>query len=234
MLSEAGESWHSKHGMTGHSVPQVTAGDGHGLDLEGEHSGSSTAAVYVLGGTQRSLRLKYQVVAEIRRDGVGAKILVATVPGITEYSGDLERNLTNDEWTVRELARNGVRSEDIEFISLHDGFFGTFSEARTLRAISAERGIEKLLLVCSAYHSRRVRVTFSALLRGSGVEIEVHTADEKVGRWALFVEYAKLVFYEHVLIPFEAWSQKRAKTALAMNFSHTEFTRLGGAKRAQS
>jgi hypothetical protein len=159
--------------------------------------------------------LKYLIVAEIRGDGEGEKILVATVPGITEYAGDLERNLTNDEWTIRELARNGVGVEDIEFITLEDGFFGTFREARTLRAISDERGIEKLLLVCSEYHSSRVRATFSALFRSSGVEIAFHTADEKVGKWALILEYVKLVFYENVLIPFELWSQKREQSVLS-------------------
>jgi hypothetical protein len=175
-------------------------------------------AVLVMAWTQRSLRLKYRVVVDLVQDVPAEKILVATVPGITEYAGDLERNLTNDEWTIRELARNGVGVEDIEFITLEDGFFGTLTEARTLRALCEERRIEKLLLVCSEYHSSRVRATFSALLKDVGVEIAFHTADEKVGRWARLFEYAKRVLYENVLIPFELWSQKRGKPGLSAEF----------------
>ena len=98
---------------------------------------------------------------------------------------------------------------------LQNGFFGTLKEARTLRAISIERGIERLVLVCSEYHSRRVWVTFSALLKDLGVEIEVHTADEKVGVWGLLIEYVKLLSYKYVLIPYEMWSLNRDKMALS-------------------
>jgi uncharacterized SAM-binding protein YcdF (DUF218 family) len=108
-----------------------------------------------------------------------------------------------------------VGREDIEFINLENGFFGTLTEAKTLRTLSVERGIERLVLVCSGYHSRRVWMTFSALFEGSGVEIEIHTADEKIGTWGLLIEYGKFLFYKNVLIPFEVWSQKREKLGLS-------------------
>jgi hypothetical protein len=39
---------------------------------------------------------------------VAYKILIMTEPGITEYSPDLDRNLTNDEWVVMKLISIGV------------------------------------------------------------------------------------------------------------------------------
>jgi len=124
-----------------------------------ENGDTGKRAVYVLGGTQLSLRSKYRRAAFLLHQGGAEKAFVLSSPGITEYAGDLGRNLTNDEWTVRQLTRLRVGEERIEFIALQDGFFGTLREAKTLRTISLERGIERLVLVCSAYHSRRVLVT---------------------------------------------------------------------------
>ena len=180
-----------------------------------ENGDTGKRATYVLGGTQHGLRSKYGRAAFLLHQGTVEKVFVLSSPGITEFARDLGRNLTNDEWTVRQLTRLGVEEERIEFIALEDGFFGTLKEAKTLKAISGERGIERLVLVCSAYHSRRVWVTFSALFGDLGVEIEIHTAEEKVGVGGVLVEYAKLLFYKYVLIPYEGWSQKREGMALS-------------------
>ena len=164
--------------------------------------------IYILGGSQNSLRLKYRKAASLVQRGVSERIFVLHSPGITEFARDLGRNLTNDEWTLRQLTRLGVEEERIEFISLQENFFGTLTEAKTLRSISMERGIDTLVLVCSTYHSKRVRVTFSGLLEGSGVEFEIQTVDERIGLGGLLIECAKLFLYENILIPFERWSQE--------------------------
>ena len=165
---------------------------------------------YVLGGSQNSLRLKFRTTADLYVKGMSGKILIASLPGITEYAEDVGRNLSNEEWKIRQLNHMGIEQDKIEFINLQDGYFGTMREAKTLKTISIERGIDRVVLVCSAYHSKRVSVTFSEILKDSGVEIEVFTADEKVILRGLLLEYAKLVFYENLLIPFEVWSQKKA------------------------
>ena len=113
--------------------------------------------------------------------------------------------MTDNEWSVKQLTRLGVSSDKIEFITIIPGLFGTFSEAKTLKKIAGERGIQNLLLVCSAYHSQRVWVTFSALLQQKGVKIEIHGADESVGLRGLLVEYGKLLVYKYLLIPFHKW-----------------------------
>jgi uncharacterized SAM-binding protein YcdF (DUF218 family) len=214
VLSEGKETGKLRKSVMGVLMARLGVGEPPGLEPE-PGRGTTRKTIYVLGGSQHSMKLKYGVVADIQKSGGGERILVATVAGITEYAPDLERNLTNDEWTLRQLERLGVGREDIEFINLENGFFGTLTEAKTLRTLSVERGIERLVLVCSGYHSRRVWMTFSALFEGSGVEIEIHTADEKIGTWGLLIEYGKFLFYKNVLIPFEVWSQKREKLGLS-------------------
>lgn len=172
---------------------------------ETETRGPTRVAIYVLGGSQNSLRLKYHTAVGLYQKGGAEKLMIASVEGITEYAQDIDRNLTKDEWTVRQLTSQGVKCEDISFIMLQDGFFGTLREAKTLKTICIERGIEKLLLVCSSYHCKRVRSTFSAIFKNTGVEIDVHSADEQVGLRGLFIEYLKLIFYDKILIPLERY-----------------------------
>lgn len=168
---------------------------------------NSKKAIYVLGGTQDSLELKYRAAAVVYKKDETEKLMVASSGGVTEYSQKLERNLTNDEWTINQLTGDGVRCEDIVFIKLQDGFFGTLREAETLREIVPRKSIKKLVLVCSAYHCKRVRYTFSIILENTGVQIHIRPVDEQVGGIVLVVEHLKLIFY-HILIPLHRYFVK--------------------------
>lgn len=156
-------------------------------------------AIYVLGGGQDSLRVKYATVASLYHTGIGKKVMILHVPGITEYDKALGRNLTNDEWSLKQLLNLGLAREDIETITIPMGYFGTYSEARKVADIIRRTGVRKLILVCSSYHTKRVFITFSAML--TGVVIEIHPAYEKVGLGLLLNEYVKLIFYKNILIP---------------------------------
>jgi len=158
-------------------------------------------AIYVLGGDQNSLRVKYATTARIYHAGIGKKVMVLYKPGIAEYDKVLNRNLTNDEWSLKQLEGLGLAYQDIEFISLPKSYFGTFSEAKGIADIITKRGIKRLYLVCSSYHAKRVWITFSAFLRNTGVAINIYSADEKVGLRVLLDEYVKLVFYDNLLVP---------------------------------
>lgn len=54
-------------------------------------------AIYILGGSQRSLEYKFETAADLYNSGVRKKVLILHHPGITEYSPSLRRNLTNDD-----------------------------------------------------------------------------------------------------------------------------------------
>ncbi len=109
--------------------------------------------LYVLGGTQTSLIYKFKIVADLYHRGLCKKILLLSGPGMTEYDPLLGRNLTNNEWAVKQLAGRGIKKEDIELLSLEKGFFGTLTEAKGISDIAAKRRYERVILVTSPHHT---------------------------------------------------------------------------------
>jgi hypothetical protein len=65
-------------------------------------------AMYVLGGTQRSLELKFDTASILYHNGISKKILILSRLGKTEYSRLLKRNLTNDEWDFLKLEQRKI------------------------------------------------------------------------------------------------------------------------------
>ena len=53
-------------------------------------------AIYILGGSQRSLEFKYKTAAQLFHKGMCKRIWILSRPGKTEYSTALVRNLTNN------------------------------------------------------------------------------------------------------------------------------------------
>ena len=162
--------------------------------------------LYVLGGNQVNLKLKFVAAERLYHKGIVRRLFVLSVPGITEYDQSIQRNLTNDEWSTRELSKLGIRKDDVEFIHVKEGFFGTLSEAKSVARVLSRRGIKDLLLVCSSYHSMRVEIAFSTYLKDDGVKMKIFSVDEKVPLTYLLAEYTKLILYEKFLIPFEVHS----------------------------
>ena len=112
--------------------------------------------IYVLGGNQDSLVNRFRKAASLYHKGFSKKILILSRPGITEFSPELGRNLTNNEWAIKELEKLNVRKEDVEPVSVQNNGFGTLSEARNLSDVVRKRGCNRLILVTSDYHTRRV------------------------------------------------------------------------------
>jgi hypothetical protein len=171
------------------------------------NSDDDNVYIYVLGGTHASLKLKFQVVADLYEKDRADTIMILNSTRMTEYDKDLDRNLTDNEWSVKQLTSLGVKTEHIEFIDIESGFFGTLSEARTLANLAEIKEIQNLYLVCSSYHSKRALITFSALFQDSVVDIKIHGTDEWIGLTGLFFEYGKLIMYENFLIPYNLWKQ---------------------------
>src|SRR5205807_127776 len=122
-------------------------------------NGSNTV-IYVLSGAQQSLEDRFKTAADLYHQGMASKILILSRTGITAYSPMIDRNLTNDEWTVEKLVSLGVPKEDIELVKIENGFFGTFTEAEGISNLVLNRGYKSLILVSSRYHTRRVWESF--------------------------------------------------------------------------
>lgn len=161
----------------------------------------SNGVIYILGGAQESLTYRFKTAADLYNRGIGKKILILSEPGITEYDPVIERNLTNDEWTIRKLVEFGVKKEVIEPVLLEKGFWGTFTEAKGISSIVIKRDCKHLTLVSSSYHTMRVWVTFSRFLQNRDIKLNICASNDHVNLRKLLLEYLKLVIYENVVLP---------------------------------
>lgn len=157
--------------------------------------------IYVLGGGQDSLVNRFRIAASLYHKGFSEKILILSRPGITEFSPELGRNLTNNEWAIRELEKLHVRKEDVEPVPVKNNVFGTLGEAKDLSDIVRKKGCNRLILVTSDYHTRRVFHAFSKYLSDDSIELYIYGAEDEKNIRYLFSEYIKLFIYVRFAIP---------------------------------
>jgi uncharacterized SAM-binding protein YcdF (DUF218 family) len=136
-----------------------------------------------------------------------APLIILTHDGErSNWSDSQQRNPFFVERAAEELRRAGVPAERIEV--LPRTVSSTHEEAMLLREYTTEHQIHSILLVTSAYHSRRALWTMRRVLRGSGVEVGLSAA--ALGRetpssvtwwwyprgWRIVAgEYLKLAYY---------------------------------------
>jgi uncharacterized SAM-binding protein YcdF (DUF218 family) len=157
-------------------------------------------AIYILGGAENSLELKFQTAAELYHKGICKKILIPRRPGITEYSSLLRRNLTNDEWAIRQLEKLDIPKTSIELVDIEKGWFGTLTEAKTISELAVRRRYRNVLLITSPCHTHRVKVSFAKYLRSHNITFYVEGSSERGLLRGLIVEFIKLEVYEHILV----------------------------------
>jgi uncharacterized SAM-binding protein YcdF (DUF218 family) len=99
-----------------------------------------------------------------------------------------------------------VPSDKITVLLVQGGVTSTRDEAVVLRHYIEEHGIERVILVTSAFHTRRAQWIFDKVLAGSGVSVEISAAPQwkfdKTNWWReerglimLTNEYLKLIYY---------------------------------------
>ncbi len=155
-------------------------------------------ALYILGGSESSLLPKFKLAARLYQEGRCAKILTLSRPGITAYSFELERNLTNDEWTVKHLTGLGVPAADIQTLSFEQEAFGTLTEAKGLAKTAESRAYQCLILLSTSHHTERVHLSFSHYLPDQ--KLYVLASDKPVYLRHLLVEYCKYLVYKWFLL----------------------------------
>lgn len=168
--------------------------------IENFPPGTTCDAAYVLGGSPPSLLLKCKKVASLYRQGRCKKLLIPHRPGITEYNPQLGRNLTNDEWSIRQLERLGIPERSIQLVNIKKGFFGTYSEAKTISSFAVHWGYKSLLLVTAPHHTRRTLASFEYFLRAHPTNLYIEASSEKAGLHELLLEFLKLQVYNLFLL----------------------------------
>ena len=164
--------------------------------------------IYVMGGSQRSLKYRFQTAAELHHKGMGKKLLLLSEPGISEYDPQIGRNLTNDEWAVNKLVEFGVQKEDIELVILKKGHLGTFTEAEGISDIVLRRGYRSLILVTSSSHTMRTWLSFSEFLKDKNTALYIYASNDGISLYNLLIEYSKLLIYKNFVLPINDEAKK--------------------------
>lgn len=157
-------------------------------------------AAYILGGGQESLKTKYIFSAAVFASGKCKKILILSRQGTTEYDLGLGRNLTNDEWSLIQLKKYGVPSQNIQLLKIESGYFGTYSEAKYVSKFADKNDLKSLLVITSPHHTNRVKKSFAYFFDDVMTNFCVAASDHEVNFLELLAEFLKVKFYQLFLL----------------------------------
>ena len=166
---------------------------------------SRADALAVLAGSSTYLERTHHA-AQLFHAGRAPRIILTNDNIPSGWSAAEQRNPLFVERAAEELRSAGVPADKIEIVP--GDVLSTYDEAVRLRDYASQRGWRSLLVVTSAYHSRRVRWTLQRVFTGSGVTIGVDAAPPghqtpPAGTWWLHRfgwnlvpgEYAKMIYY---------------------------------------
>jgi uncharacterized SAM-binding protein YcdF (DUF218 family) len=118
----------------------------------------------VLGGSSTYLERTHHA-AQLFYEGRAPKIILTNDNLQSGWSAEEARNPLFVERASAELKRLGIPPDKIEI--LRGGVVSTFDEAVQTRQFALERGLKSILIVTSAYQSRRALWTFRRVFQGS-------------------------------------------------------------------
>jgi len=162
-------------------------------------------AVAVLSGAA-AYKERTAYAAELFRAGRAPRIVLTNDNYKGGWSPVEERNPFYYELETAELIRMGVPKERI--VVILEPVDGTYEEARVLRRHAESNGLKSMLVVTSAYHSRRAWWTLRKVFSGADLSLGLESVPPgrqtpTPGFWWLQVrgwkevppEYLKLAYY---------------------------------------
>lgn len=127
-------------------------------------------ALLVLSGSSNYVE-RARWAARLYREGRAPLILLTDDGQRGGWSNEEQRNPFFVERAARELSRAGVPPEKIEV--LPGVVSSTYDEALALRSFASSRGLRSVLVVTSAYHSRRALWTMRRVSDKTGLEVGI-------------------------------------------------------------
>lgn len=129
-------------------------------------------AILVLSGSSVYKERTHKA-AEIYKKGVAKKILLSDDGGLAGWSVKEQRNPPFIYLAEQELIAQGVAKEDIEFLA--PKVTGTIYEARNMRKKIEKEKWRSIVIVTSAYHTKRSLWTFEKVI-GRKVNIGINSS----------------------------------------------------------
>lgn len=162
-------------------------------------------ALLVLSGSSEYVE-RTRHAAQLFNEGRAAKIILTNDNERGGWSYEEQRNPLFVERERDELKRAGIPPDKIEILARPVS--STYDEAVLLREYALANNLRSVLVVTSAYHSRRALWTLRHVLGGSGVEVgldSVATGQQTPapilwwlypsGWEAVAAEYPKFIYY---------------------------------------
>ncbi|HEY0462290.1 MAG TPA: YdcF family protein [Pyrinomonadaceae bacterium] len=135
-------------------------------------------AIVVLAGAHTYVE-RTQKAAELFRTGAAPKIYLTDDGEQAGWSSAEQRNPLFVELARNSLIANGVAAENIEI--LEPQVSGTIYEARRLSEKVKSADLKSILIVTSAYHTRRALSTFERVFAENNQPVELGIAAPPVG-----------------------------------------------------
>ncbi|MGI8642321.1 MAG: YdcF family protein [Pyrinomonadaceae bacterium] len=164
-------------------------------------------AIWILGGSAAYIE-RTQEAALLFKNGTAPKIFLTNDGTKAGWSRKEQRNTPYIELAEQSLIRQGVPNDAIEILPPITK--STQDEANLLTETAKERGLKSVLLVTSAYHTRRTLWTFEKTVQNNNISIEIGIESPPTGQqtpppfyWWLTTrgwnvvagEYLKTVYY---------------------------------------
>jgi uncharacterized SAM-binding protein YcdF (DUF218 family) len=165
----------------------------------------SADAIVVMSGSA-TYRERADWAARLYREGRAPIVILTNDSLKSGWDNKEERNPYFYELAARELQRLGVPESKIQVVS--DIALGTYEESLGVRDFASAHQLKRLLVVTSAYHTRRALWSLRHACEGSGIEIGIDGPPPgwqtpAPSRWwwrrwgwkVVAGEYVKLVYY---------------------------------------
>lgn len=127
-------------------------------------------AILVLSGSA-VYKERVRHAADLYKQGVAPQIFITNDVTRSGWFDDEESNTAFIDLEQRRLIAEGVPADAITV--LPEPVAGTDEEAKALQAELETRPLKSVLIVTSAYHTRRSLWTFEKILAGTGTEIGI-------------------------------------------------------------
>ncbi len=166
---------------------------------------ASADAIVVMSGSA-TYRERADWAAKLYREGRAPIVILTNDSLKSGWDKKEERNPYFYELAARELQRLGVPESKIQVVS--DIALGTYEESVGVRDYAGAHQLKRLLVVTSAYHTRRTLWSLRHACEGSGIEIGIDSPPPgwqtpAPSRWwwrrwgwkVVAGEYVKLIYY---------------------------------------
>lgn len=165
----------------------------------------SADAIVVLGGSA-NYKERARAAAKLLQEGRSSRVLITNDNMRGPWSSAQQSNPFFYERSLEEIKNAGVSTTSVEL--LLKPVANTHEEAELVRQYAEEHQLHSVLIVTSAYHSRRALWVFTRVFRDTGIRIgliNVRPGDEspRPATWWLSLrgwrlvptEYVKMVYY---------------------------------------